>query len=248
VSEISVVIPTYNEAKNLPRLIDQLENVLHRRDFRIIVIDDNSPDGTGDVAERLNSRYKNIMVHRRLSKLGIGSAIREGLQLALSFKDSKYFVTLDADLSHDPREVTDLLKKAERADLVQGSRYLNGNRMIGLSFSRRLASYTANLLCRLLLSTGLHEHTTYFRVYSKRCAKIVTESVHCSRYEWAIGSLLVAKRYNMRIEEVPITFVNRTHGKSKLKFQDIVAWLSYLIKTSPRHLTIQAQRANASPY
>lgn len=240
-SKICVVIPTYNEAKNLPKLINILEKVLQKLDFQIIVIDDNSPDETANIAEKLNSRYKNIMVQRRLGKLGIGSAVSEGLKLALSFQDLEYIVTIDADLSHDPREVTYLLREAERTDLVQGSRYMNGSRIIGLGLSRRVASYTANLLCRLLLTTGLREHTTYFRVYSRRCAKIVTESVHCSRYEWAIGSLLVAKKHKLTIKEVPITFAKRTSGKSKLKFQDVLLWLSYLVKTLPMHLAVQIQ-------
>jgi dolichol-phosphate mannosyltransferase len=241
-SKVCVVIPTYNEANNLPMLINQLEEVLKERDLQIIVIDDNSPDGTAYIAEKLSSQYKNIVVQRRSGKLGIGSAISEGLGLALSFPDSKYIVTMDADLSHDPKEVIYLLREAEKTDMVQGSRYLNGSRVAGLSYSRKVASHAANILCRLLLSTGLHEHTTYFRVYSKRCAKIVTENVHCSRYEWAIGSLLVAKRHNLTIKEVPITFAKRTSGKSKLKLQDIFLWLSYLVRTVPRHIVFKIRK------
>lgn len=240
-SKVCVVVPTYNEAENLPKLVSTLQKVLHKWDLKIIVVDDNSPDGTANVAEKLNSRYKNIIVQCRSRKLGIGSAINEGLKHALSIQDFDYIVTIDADLSHDPREVTYLLSKAEGADLVQGSRYLNGNRVIGLSLFRRVASYSANHLCRLLLATGLHEHTTYFRVYSGRCAKILVENVHCNRYEWAIGSLLVAKKHNLRIKEVPITFANRNRGKSKLKFMDIILWLSYLIKATPRQLVYLTQ-------
>jgi len=229
VGKVCVVVPTYNEAENLPKLVGALEEELQKEDFKIIVVDDNSPDGTADVAEKLNWRYGNIIVHRRPNKLGIGTAIRDGLEVAFPFLESGRIVTMDADLSHNPKDVQSLLSESENADLVQGSRYINGGRIIGWSLYRRAVSRVANTLCRLLLGTGLHEHTAYFRVYSNKCAEDIVKNVNRNGYEWAIASILVAKDHGFRIKEVPVTFINRFSGKSKLKISDILMWFSYVI-------------------
>lgn len=230
-SEVCIVIPTYEEAENLPRLVETLEENL-QRDFTLIVVDDDSPDGTADIAEKLNERYENILIHRRRGKLGIGSAVRDGIKVALSLPNSKRIVTMDADLSHDPKDLPRLLKEVEDADLIQGSRYIKGGKIIGWSLFRRAVSFTANFLCRLLFRTHLHEHTTYFRVYSRECAETVVKTVRCRRYEWAIASILAAKDHGFRIKESPITFVERKRGKSKLGFYDVLEWFSFLIRAS----------------
>ena len=229
-SKVCVVIPTYNEAENLPKLLGALEEELQKEDFKIIVIDDNSPDGTAEVVEKLDQRYGNIIVHRRPSKLGIGSAIRDGLKIALSFPDCECVVTMDADLSHNPSDVQRLLNEAKNADLVQGSRYMKGGRIIGWSSFRSAVSYAANLLCRLLFRTQLHEHTSNFRVYSRRCGEMIAITLHCEHYEWLIGSILIAKDHAYRIKEVPISFTERKRGKSKLKPVDILKWANYVSK------------------
>lgn len=233
--EVCVIIPTYEEAGNLPKLINELEAMLRGREFMIIVVDDNSPDGTADVAEKLNELYGNILVHRRPAKLGIGSAVCEGIKIALSFSDCKYIVTMDADLSHDPKDLPNLLKAAEKADLVQGSRYIKGGKIIGWTIFRRIISYIANLLCRILFRTHLFEHTTNFRVYSRKCAETIVKTAQYKKYEWVVASILIAKEHNFRIVEIPITFTDRIHGKSKLKISDILAWFTFIITTFIAH-------------
>jgi len=228
--KVYIVIPTYNEAENLPRLVEALEEELEKRGFKIILVDDSSPDGTVKIVKRLNHRYGNILFHCRPSKLGIGSAIRDGLKIALSFTDCEYIVTMDADLSHNPKDIRRLLSEAGNADLVQGSRYVKGGRVVGWSFFRSAVSYVANLLCRLLFKTQLHEHTSNFRVYSRRCSEMITATLHCEHYEWLIGSILIAKDHSYRIKEVPITFTERKRGKSKLKPVDILKWANYVSK------------------
>ncbi len=229
-SKVCIVIPAYNEAENLPKLVGVLEEELQKEDFKIIVVDDNSPDGTAEVVEKLDQHYGNIIVHRRPSKLGIGSAIRDGLKIALSFPDCECVATMDADLSHNPSDVQRLLNEAKNADLVQGSRYMKGGRVIGWSSFRSVISYAANLLCRLLFRTQLHEHTSNLRVYSRRCSETITATLHCEHYDWLIGSILLAKDHAYRIKEIPITFINRAHGKSKLKTTDVLKWAAYIGK------------------
>lgn len=227
-SKVCIVIPTYEEAENLPRLVRSLGESLRKENFTLIVVDDNSPDGTAEIAEKL-SRHGNIVVDRRQSKLGIGSAIRDGIKIALSFPNCNYIVTMDADMSHNPKDIPHLLKEAEDTDLIQGSRYIEGGRIIGWSPHRKTVSYIANILCRLLFRTGLHEHTTSFRVHSRKCAKAIVENTRSNGYEWFIESLLVAKDHGFKVREVPITFVNRTHGKSKLKFRDVFQWAVHIL-------------------
>jgi dolichol-phosphate mannosyltransferase len=231
-SKVCVVVPTYEEAENLPTLIGLLEESLQNEDFTVIVVDDASQDGTAKIAEKLNGRYKNVLVHRRSGKLGIGSAISDGIKLALSFPSCMRIVTMDADLSHDPKEVPHLLKEAEGSDLVQGSRYTKGGKIIGYSPIRRMISFNANLLCRLLLRTGLHEHTNNFRVYSRKYAESLIEEVNCKGFEWFIVSILAAKSHDIRIKEVPITLVNRRKGKSKLNLKNMI----FFAKTILRHI------------
>lgn len=221
---VYVVIPTLNEAKNLPRLLDELERVLQEQDFVIVVVDDNSPDGTALLAEQAGARYGNVQVIRREGKLGIGSAFNDGIKVALSSSKCKHIITMDGDFSHIPRDVPRLLEEARNADMVQGSRYVLGGRILGWSFSRRMTSFVANSLCRIFLRTGLHENTTSFRVYSRECAETVVGNVSRNGYNWIINSVLVAKNHGFRIHEVPIVFNNRVNGTSKLRFQDILEW------------------------
>jgi len=171
------------------------------------------------------------MLHRRPGKLGIGSAIREGMERALSFLDCHYIVTMDADLSHNPEDLPLLLKAAKEgdADLIQGSRYIKGGRIIGWNFRRKLQSRMANLMCRLFFGLP-NEVTTYFRVYTRESAQIVVEKVHSQKYEFAVASALAIKDHGLKIKEVPIVFVDRTQGKSKLKTSDTLVWLALIFK------------------
>lgn len=226
---LAVVIPTYNEAQNLPQLIPGLKQTLQNEDHRLIVVDDNSPDGTAEVARELRSIYDNIVVQQRPAKLGIGSAIRDGLCLALSFPTCDTVITMDGDLSHNPQEVVSLLRERARADLVVGSRYIKGGQVIGWPLHRKVISRVANYMCALLLRTNLHEHTNYFRAYSRRLAELVAQNANGDGYEFGISSILIAKDHGLVIKEVPTVFHNRTRGKSKLKVSNILRWLGAIV-------------------
>lgn len=230
-SKICVVIPTYNESENLPILLHELNRVLHKRDFTVIVVDDNSLDGTAEIAERLCGCYGNIIVNQRVEKLGIGSAFSHGIKTALSYPDCKHIITMDADLSHSPADLPRLLKKAETVDLVQASRYVAGGGVIGWNFGRRATSFVANSLSGALFRTGLHEHTTSFRVYSRGCAETISRNVWVGGYAWLICSIVVARDHGYLIKEVPIVFTNRVNGKSKLKLRDVFRWIVALVHT-----------------
>ena len=230
-SKICIVLPTYNEAGNLPKLIKELESILTKDELKIVIVDDNSPDGTSELAERLNTQYGNIVIHRRPGKLGIGSAMLDGMKIALSFPDTQFIVTMDADFSHDPKDIPRLLLRAKKVDFVQASRYIKGGKIIGWSRFRRLESFVANTLCNFLFRTHIREHTTSFRVYSRRCAAAIVKNARAKKFEFAIEFILITKDHDFTIEEVPITFIERAYGKSKLKISDVFWWFFFLAKT-----------------
>lgn len=227
--KVSIVIPTYNESENIEALIHKLEAL--DSDLGIVIVDDNSPDGTADLAEEMGRKYGNITVHRRPGKLGIGSAIRNGLEIALSSPDCGYVITMDADLSHDPNDVPRLLSAAEEgnAGMIQASRYMKGGGIIGWGFLRKLQSRVANRICGMLFRLP-SEVTTYFRVYTRESAQLVVDNVSADKYEFAVMSALAVKDHGLKIREVPVVFVNRTLGKSKLRTSDVLVWFVVILK------------------
>lgn len=231
IGKLCIVIPTYNEAENLPRLVMEIENLLRAYDFMLVVVDDASPDGTAQVAETLNGLYGNIVVRRRAGKFGIGSAVSEGLKIALAMNNVKFIVTLDGDLSHNPKEIPRLLYAAEEADLVQGSRYVKKGHINGWSPTRRLVSLVANLFCRLFLGNSIHEYTGNFRVYSRECTEVITNFTRCKGFEWVVEAIVTARKHGFTVKEVPITFSNRRNGKTKLKAKDVASWIFFAAKT-----------------
>jgi len=129
VTKVYVVVPTYNETKNLSKLVTRVERTLHAVNFSLIIVDDDSPDETARVAEELDHVYRNIIVRCRKGESGLGPAIVEGRRTALAMDDVERIVTLDADLSHSPSDIPVLLHAGQRADLVQGSRYIRNGRV-----------------------------------------------------------------------------------------------------------------------
>jgi dolichol-phosphate mannosyltransferase len=224
---ISIIIPTYNEAENITSLIETIQGL--GGDFRIIVVDDSSPDGTADIAERAGQSHGNVLVHRRSGKMGIGSAIRDGMKIALSFPECEHIITMDADLSHNPHDIPRLLEATAEADLVQGSRYIKGGKIIGWSFYRRLLSRVASLSYKWLFGLA-NEVTTYFRVYSRKCAEVVASSEGADQYHFSLASALLIKDGGFKVKEVPIKFVNRRRGASKLGTSDIVSSLCFMLR------------------
>ena len=228
-NNVSIIIPTYNEAENIEKLIGALES--QKGDYKIIIVDDSSPDGTAKIVNKLSLNSHNILLNCRPGKLGLGSAVYDGMRLALSSPDCQYIVTMDADLSHDPNDVPRLLLAVygEDVDMVQGSRYIEGGQIVGWNVFRRLQSRIANWLCMVLFGLP-NEVTTYFRVYSRKCAEILVNNVAAANYEFAVTTALVIKDHGLKTIEVPIVFVNRTQGKSKLKASNILAWFALICK------------------
>ena len=225
VPPIAIVIPTLNENGNVPRLVNELESLMPQEP-EIIIVDDGSSDGTPDSVLKLRAQFPRIHLIQRNGRKGIGSAVREGIQFALANTASGYIVTMDADGSHNPDELPGLLAAARGVDFVQGSRYVEGGAIRGWPPLRRLLSIVGNNACRILFQTGFHEHTTFYRVFNRDCAEHIVERVVDDGYAWGVRSLLESLGAGFRTLEFPITFVERTNGKSKLGIREIGGWIA----------------------
>ena len=220
---VSIVVPTYNERQNLPRLVEAIASHLKHRAYEIVVVDDASPDGTGDLAADLAKTHP-IRLLRRPAKSGLGSAYRDGFQAA---KGDLIF-EMDADLSHDPRFLPALVEAVERgADIAIGSRYVADGRIVGWNWYRKLVSGVGNGLAKVALGLRIRDVTSGYRCYARHAAGLV-QAVQSDGYAFQVEALYLARRQGMRIVEVPITFENRTVGKSKLGTGEFVRFVQTL--------------------
>ncbi|MBS1868712.1 MAG: polyprenol monophosphomannose synthase [Actinobacteria bacterium] len=211
-----IVVPTYNEAGNLPELVRRLRAGLRGEAARLLIVDDGSPDGTGLLAERLARADGDMQVLHRTSKDGIGAAYVAGFRAALAAGATRV-VQMDADMSHAPEDVSRLLAAAETADLAIGSRYVAGGATPDWSLSRRLISRGGSIYARTLLGVGVRDLTGGFKCWSRRALEAVAlEQVRGRGYVFQIELTYRALRAGMRVEEIPIEFRDRTRGQSKM--------------------------------
>jgi len=228
---VAVVLPTYCEAENIESLIKELQKL--KLNLMITVIDDSSPDGTAEIVKKLQEKYDNIVLSIRPKKLGLGTAIITAFQSVLSLKNQPdYIITMDADYSHNPQDIPKLIDVARSGyDLVIGSRYCEGGRIIGWHFMRWLISRVANLIASTVVGTRIHDCTSGLRCYSKHYVKTVLPNLHSQTYEIQIETVKQARLRGFEVMEIPITFENRKRGKSKLTRAEFQCFLSYVIKT-----------------
>ncbi|WP_338599351.1 polyprenol monophosphomannose synthase [Sulfolobus tengchongensis] len=226
----SIVIPTYNERDNIVKLIEEINRTIFYN-TRILVIDDNSPDGTAQVLQNLN--LSNLIVFVRKNERGLGSALRYGIKKAIEL-ESDYVVTMDADFSHDPKYLPEMMKVAqeENYDLVIGSRYIKGGGIENWPLSRKVISKGANYLFKLVSRSPINDNTSGFRIYSRRAAILALECESTDGYEFQICTAFKIIKSNLKFKEYPILFRNRTTGKSKLGFKEIIKWFFYIIRLS----------------
>lgn len=210
-----MVLPTYNEQANIERMLEALREASPA--CNILVVDDSSPDGTAAIAEKVGERIGQISVLLRKSKDGLGPAYRAGFAWGLE-QGYDAFVEMDSDFSHDPAELTRLLAAAQAgAELVIGSRYVEGGSIPAWSKSREMLSRSGNLYANLVLGLGVHDSTAGFRVYSADLLRRIDISkVRANGYGFQIEMTYRSRRAGARIEEVPIHFVDRVAGSSKM--------------------------------
>jgi len=229
-SEIGLILPTYCEVSNIEKLIGDIESLY--LDVRVLVIDDSSPDGTATAVRRLQKKYKNILLLMRPKKSGLGTAITDGFKTLISLKNPpNYIVTMDADYSHNPKEVPRAISTAkEGKGLAIGSRYCKGGGVAKWSIIRRVTSRVANILAYVLVRAKIHDYTSGLRCYSTKLVREMVPDLHSETYEIQIETIRQACKRGFDVREFPMTFVNRKNGKSKLSANEIKEFTSYILK------------------
>ena len=220
---MAVVVPTYNEADNLPSLVDRVFRALPD-DATLIVVDDGSPDGTGAVAAGLAQRTPGtIELVQRARKLGLGAAYRDGFQRALA-TGADYVVQMDADLSHDPDSLAAMLSALEDADVVVGSRYVEGGTVDpGWGPSRRLLSAVANRGLRLLGGLDVRDATSGYKAFrASALAGVDFDCLRCAGFGFQVEMAAACQRRGLRVVEHPIRFRTRRSGRSKMSLGIVI--------------------------
>jgi dolichol-phosphate mannosyltransferase len=241
---VLVIIPTYNEAENIDTIVDRLRRAVPAAE--VLVADDNSPDGTGLMADAIASRDSNVHVLHRLGKEGLGAAYLAGFQWGLE-RGYDVLVEMDADGSHQPEQLPKLLdalgpKNARRADLVLGSRWVRGGRVVNWPKSREVLSRGGNLWTRMALGVPLKDATGGFRVFDRRTLLgIDLDDVASAGYCFQVDLVWRAVKRGFRVVEVPITFVERQHGDSKMSQRIVVEALLRTTVWGARHRAEQVR-------
>jgi len=215
-----MIVPTYNEADNLETLVTALRAL--PGDIHVLVVDDNSPDGTGQIAAALATQDVGVHVLHRAEKQGLGAAYKAGFYEGLR-RGYIYICTMDADFSHDPERLPSLLTKAASGyDLVVGSRYVPGGQIVDSTRLRKFISYGANWLAHTILGITIRDCTAGFRCYRRQVLETINlEAIFSSGYSFLIEMAFYCQRAGFRCSEVPITFVNRRMGISKISRTEI---------------------------
>lgn len=209
-----VVIPTYNERDNIVRLAGEV--LRQHQDLHILFVDDNSPDGTGDLADELAAANDRISVIHRPGKLGLGSAYRDAFRVALDM-GADCLIEMDADFSHDPAVLPLFLETIQRCDLVVGSRYLNGISVVNWPLRRLMLSYFASMYTRWITGLDLMDCTSGFKCFRRSTIEAIDlDTVKSDGYSFQIEMNYRCHERGFRIVEVPIIFIDRHAGTSKM--------------------------------
>lgn len=213
--EVLVIVPTYNERENIEHVLDVLLSL--EVDLGVLVVDDNSPDGTGEFVDEYREREPRVHVLHRPGKMGLGSAYIRGFKWALEETEAKFVFEMDADFSHDPRAIPEFLAKTGEADLVIGSRYLEGITVMNWPLRRLALSVGANIYTRVITGMPLKDATGGFKCFSRKVLEALPlDTIRSDGYSFQIEMNFHVWKRKFRIVEIPIVFVDRQEGTSKM--------------------------------
>jgi len=224
---VSVVVPTYNERENIDELLSRIHTSLNEVDYEVVVVDDNSPDGTAERVIELSSKYP-VKLVRRAGKLGLSSAILDGVKVC----SGDYVVVMDADLQHPPEVIKELLRNASRCDIVIASRYVRGGCIVGFPLIRRVISLGATYMARILVpqARSIKDPLSGFFLIRKELIE-ETEIAVPSGYKILLE--IISQHNNLKICEVPYVFQSRVRGESKLSKKEILSYVKQLLVIMP---------------
>jgi dolichol-phosphate mannosyltransferase len=244
-----IIVPTYNEYENLQPLLRSIFSYAPNTD--ILIVDDNSPDGTGELANQLHKEDSRIQVIHRSGKLGLGTAYVAGFKYAISHGYDAAF-EMDADFSHDPQYLPNFLQAIENADLVIGSRYIPGGATPNWSMTRRLISGCGNIFARFMLGIPVHDCTAGYRCYRREVLESIDlDSIQSQGYAFQVELAYRVMKQGFVIVETPIVFMDRRVGKSKMSRKIVAEAFLYVLRTRLRKetfsepsLPIQSKRSD----
>lgn len=246
---IAIIIPTYNERDNIEEIIESIENSLNQTafEFHIIVVDDNSSDGTARICENLSGVFGNIAMINRQGKLGLGSAYIEGITFALKNVKPSVIVSMDADGSHSPKYLLPMINQiiSNNYDVVVGSRKISGGGVEGWGWYRKNVSSIASTIARNLCGLTIKDVTSGYRAYSAEKISLVIGRLKSKNFEFQVEVLYQLKLVGGRMGEHPIIFPNRTKGKSKLTKKQVFRFLFFCAGILIKRITLPVKPAYA---
>jgi dolichol-phosphate mannosyltransferase len=217
--DIRVIVPTYNEKENIVELVKQI--LALKVNAQVIVVDDNSPDGTGQIADQLAQQDERVSVVHRAGKLGLGTAYIAGFKKGLA-EGADRLITMDADFSHDPAYIPALVALADYYHITIGSRYIPQGGVVNWEWQRRFLSWGANSFARTMLGLKARDCTAGFRCYHREVLlNINLERIFSNGYSFLVEMLYKCQRYGYSVGEIPIVFANRARGQSKISQREI---------------------------
>ena len=225
-----IIFPTYNERENIEKIVHAVLPLDPR--IHVLVVDDSSPDGTGEIADRLAASESKVNVLHREKKEGLGRAYLAGFKWAIE-REYDYIFEMDADFSHGPEYIKDFLREIREYDLVLGSRYICGVNVINWPMSRLLLSYFANVYTRIITGMPLRDATGGFKCFRRKVLETIDlDAVQSSGYSFQIEISMRVWKKGFRIKEIPITFIDRTAGESKMskKIMREAIWMVWLLR------------------
>ena len=242
-----VIVPTYNEADNINDLLQQLLDL--PLSLGVIVVDDNSPDGTGRMADTwAEGQPERVHVVHRPGKMGLGTAYIAGFMHGLHELGAAYLLTMDADFSHNPRYIPDMIELSRKKDVVIGSRYVPGGGTRYCSWKRVMLSRIANGVARTLLGLQALDTTAGFRLYHRRVLEsIPLDEIFSSGYSFLVEMLFMCQRRGWHIGEVPIIFEDRRRGQTKISRQEVFKAQYTVFRLFFRRLAVRAPRHSSPP-
>ena len=230
--KLAIVIPTYNEAETIPSLIKELfEKIKHLVEkLDVLIIDDSSPDGTADIVRGLGEKYEKITVVQRPKKMGLGAAYKEGFRHILEKFDSELVLQMDADHSHQPSEIPNMLEKIKNFDFLIASRHVEGSDVIGWGVGRKTTHSIAGAIARICAKIEIKDSTSGFRMFKKKTLeRIDFDKIRSDGFAFQIEVLYQLKQLGMKGLEVPTVFVNRTEGSSKMGSSEMLQFITMCI-------------------
>lgn len=209
-----VITPTYNESENVERLLNAV--LAQDSEVEMLIVDDNSPDGTAAIVEKMQQNNSKIHLIKRAGKMGLGTAYVAGFRFAIE-KKYDYIMEMDADFSHDPNEIPNFIKRIKDFDVVLGSRYIGGVRILNWPIRRLILSYGASLYTRIITGMPIKDTTGGFKCFRRKVLESIDlDAIHSNGYAFQIEMNFKAWKKGFKIIEHPIIFVDRTHGTSKM--------------------------------